>query len=243
MGDLPLFDPFKALDEVRRECGSELPQKLPQPLAGAIHEQDQKLNPTSAASAASAGVPSVRELAGARVKEEERKENLIISYTYARPEPAHSLATASTHIEAAEAAEAAEVLLSHSKGSCFAENSAAEVLDGELRKWRFGLSRLSADQVPCPGYTPTGWVSVYGRALEFLDTFGPQAETLGWTAARLFGVHPQLGVVRVDACGALVLPTGSGVRAITATEVALGHLTYREKPGQPAGIPLWEFGR
>lgn len=33
------------------------------------------------------------------------------------------------------------------------------------------------------------------------------------------------------------------VRAITAIEVSFGHPTHREKPGQPRGVPVWEFGR
>jgi hypothetical protein len=76
-----------------------------------------------------------------------------------------------------------------------------------------------------------------------LDQFGPQALALGWTAARLFGVHREAGIIRVDACGALVLTLSGPVRAITATEVSFGHLTYREKPGQPEGVPWWEFGQ
>ncbi|WP_175544146.1 hypothetical protein [Methylobacterium sp. UNC378MF] len=56
-------------------------------------------------------------------------------------------------------------------------------------------------------------------------------------------MHETAGIVRVDACGALVLPITGPVRAITATEIAFGHLTHREKPGQPQGIPWWEFGR
>ncbi|WP_342167227.1 hypothetical protein [Methylobacterium sp. SD21] len=66
---------------------------------------------------------------------------------------------------------------------------------------------------------------------------------MGWTAVRLFGVHPAAGIVRVDTCGALVLPSAGAVRAITATEVSFGHATHREKPGQPQGVPWWEFGR
>ncbi|MGU3663142.1 hypothetical protein ACLBX9_02955 [Methylobacterium sp. A49B] len=112
-----------------------------------------------------------------------------------------------------------------------------------LPHWRSGLSRLSGEHPPCPGYRGDEWVAVLRGALRFLDTFGVQAEALGWTAARLFGVHRQAGIIRVDACGALVLPIAGPVRAITATEIAFGHLTHREKPGQPQGVPWWEFGR
>ncbi|ONF46473.1 hypothetical protein RSM1_24455 [Methylobacterium radiotolerans] len=113
----------------------------------------------------------------------------------------------------------------------------------QLRKFRDGLASLSPDRPPCPDYRPGEWAAVLSRADDFLDAFGLQALELGWTAPRLFGVHPQAGIVRVDACGALVLPISGPVRAVTATSISFGRLTYREKPGQPVGVPLWEFGR
>lgn len=112
-----------------------------------------------------------------------------------------------------------------------------------LALWRAGLGILSPHRAPCPGYRGGEWSRVYDRARVFLDTYGTQAEALGWTASRLFGVHPSAGIVRVDACGALVLPAGGEVRAITATEIRFGHLTHREKPGQPEGVPLWRIGQ
>ncbi|MDP4026329.1 hypothetical protein Q8W71_27270 [Methylobacterium sp. NEAU 140] len=123
-------------------------------------------------------------------------------------------------------------------------------VDG-LALWRAGLARLDPARPPCPGYRindRTGaqsgeWSRVLARAVAFLNEFGEQAEALGWTAPRLFGAHAEAGIVRVDACGALALPIGGAVRAITATEISFGHLTYREKPGQPEGLPWWEFGR
>ena len=243
-GDLPLFDPFKALEEIRRErrvsTPPELPQKLPQQVAEAIREQDQRVDPTSATSA---GGPVAHALAPARVKEEERKNNSIITYTYARDEHAQGLATAHAPDGVAEVAEAAEVSLSASDTTISAENGVAEVSQEGLRKWRSALANLSPERPPCPGYRGDEWPRTLARALDFLDAFGVQAEALGWTAVRLFGVHRQAGIVRVDACGALVLPISGPVRAITATEIAFGHLTHREKPGQPQGVPWWEFGR
>ena len=245
-GDLPLFDPFKALEEIRREgsksLGSKLPQKLPQQVAEAIRQQDQKLNSTSATSATSAGGPSPHAVAHARVKEEERKNNIIISYTYAGDEHAQGLAHAHAPGAAAEVAEAAEVSLSHSEQKITPKIEVAEVSPDGLRKWRRGLATLSPDRVPCPDYRGDEWARTLARALDFLDTFGVQAEALGWTTARLFGVHPEAGIIRVDVCGGLVLP-GSAVRAITATEISFGHLTHYWKPHRVAGIPIWEFGR
>ncbi|MGE8128956.1 hypothetical protein ACQKQD_18445 [Methylobacterium sp. NPDC080182] len=112
-----------------------------------------------------------------------------------------------------------------------------------VTQWRAGLDRLDRERPPCPGYRSGEWEAVLARAYAFLDQFGPQAEALGWTSARLFGAHREAGIVRVDACGALVLPISGPVRAITATEVRFGHLTHREKPGQLAGVPWWEWGR
>lgn len=239
-GDLPLFDPFKALEEIRREARVSTSPELPQQVAEAIRKLDQRLDPTSATSATSAGGPVAHAIAHARVKEEERKNNIIISYTYARGEHAHSLAPAHAPDRAAEAA---EVQLSHSDKTISLENGVAEVSQEGLRKWRSALASLSPERAPCPGYRGDEWPRTLARALDFLDAFGVQAEALGWTAVRLFGVHRQAGIVRVDACGALALPISGPVRAITATEIAFGHLTHREKPGQPQGVPWWEFGR
>lgn len=112
-----------------------------------------------------------------------------------------------------------------------------------LALWRTGLALIGPHRAPCPGYRGDEWSRVHRRALAFLDTYGVQAEALGWTAPRLFGVHPSVGIVRVDACGALVLPAGGNVRALTATEISFGHLTHREKPGQPEGVPVWDIAQ
>lgn len=242
-----LFDPFKALEEIRREAGSgamaELPQKLPQPIAEANREHDQWLDSASAASATSADPLHALPPAPARVKEEERKDNSIITYTYARAEAARPRPTPQPHEDPAEVAEAAEVSLSHSKQKRSSKTGSAEVFDGDLRKWLIGLESLSPDRDPCPGYRSSEWPTTLARALAFLDVFGEQAVALGWTAPRLFGVHPAAGIVRVDACGALVLPIAGPVRAITATTIIFGHLTHSTKPGQPEGVPIWSFGR
>ncbi|TXM98973.1 hypothetical protein FV242_27065 [Methylobacterium sp. WL64] len=102
---------------------------------------------------------------------------------------------------------------------------------------------MDPEQAPCPDYRGGEWPRVYARALAFLNQFGPQAEALGWTASRLFGVHEAAGIIRVDACGALVLPTSGAIRAITATEISFGHLTHYWKPHRLTGIPIWKFGQ
>ena len=244
MKDLPLFDPFKALAEIRRQAAEKgpdpLPQKLPQAPAEAITDIGQRVNATSATSATSAGGPNAHDSSRARVNKEKDKKNIIISNTYARE---GGVSRGSDAAGPNGAAEVAEVVLSHSKQTKTPETAVAEVSGGELRKWHSGLAALSSDRAPCPGYRADEWPRVLARARTFLDQFGPQAEALGWTASRLFGVHETAGIVRVDACGALVLPMSGPVRAITATEISFGHLTHRQKPGQPAGVPWWEWGQ
>ncbi|GJD45931.1 hypothetical protein AFCDBAGC_3809 [Methylobacterium cerastii] len=78
--------------------------------------------------------------------------------------------------------------------------------------------------------------SARARTLAFLDAFGEQAKALGWDALRLFSVHPQIGILRVDPCGGLVIPLGGPVRAITATTISFGHMTHRQKLGQLQGV-------
>ncbi len=192
--DLPLFDPFKALEEIRREgrsgAASELPQKLPQQVAEANHQLEHELNPTSAASATSAGGPSARPLAHARVKEEVRKNYPLKSCTYARDEHAQTHTTSRTRFDPAEVAEAAEVSLSHSDHTGSPKIGSAEVLGDDLRKWRSALAAMSPERIPCPGYRPDEWARTLARALDFLDTFGPQAVALGWTAPGCSGSIP-----------------------------------------------------
>ena len=143
----------------------------------------------------------------------------------------------------AEVAEAAEVSSSLCQTTLNHEITSAEVSGARLRKWISAVESLSPDTIPCPDYRLAEWAGTLSRALAFLSTFGPQAEALGWTAPRLFGVHPEAGIIRPDACGGLVLPLGGAVRAITDTEIRFDHLTYRTKPGQPEGVPVWGFGR
>ncbi|WP_125900979.1 hypothetical protein [Methylobacterium indicum] len=112
-----------------------------------------------------------------------------------------------------------------------------------LREWVAGLSQLAPGIVPCRDYRPDEWATVLANAWGFLDTFGPQAEALGWRTHELFGVHPTHGVIRVDACGALVLVVGGPVRAITADAIRFERVTARRRPHAPIGIPIWEAAR
>lgn len=110
-----------------------------------------------------------------------------------------------------------------------------------LAAWREGLAQLRPEKAPCPIYRSEEWAGVLARAHAFLDRFGEEAQALGWTAARLFGVHPRLGTGRIDFCGLLVLPHAGVVEAITATEIRFGRTTSYTTPGRHDGVPWWGF--
>ena len=54
---------------------------------------------------------------------------------------------------------------------------------------------------PCPGFRLDAWARARANALDFIERHGPEAHRLSWTAPELFGVHPEVGVVRVDGWG------------------------------------------
>ncbi|TXM67117.1 hypothetical protein [Methylobacterium sp. WL120] len=80
-------------------------------------------------------------------------------------------------------------------------------------------------------------------AIAFLDKFGDKAAALDWTTLELFGVHLTAGFIRVDYCGALMI-SGERVQAIESEKIRFGMTTYyRNLPGRPVGVPVWEVGR
>lgn len=84
-------------------------------------------------------------------------------------------------------------------------------------------------------------MAVHAAALDFLDRFADDAGALGWTTAQLFGVHPSLGVIRSDYCGALML-SGETVTAVQPNRIVFIRTHYRrDPPGVPEGIPIWAF--
>lgn len=94
---------------------------------------------------------------------------------------------------------------------------------------------------PCPGLTPQKWAAIHEAALDALDRFGAELTEYDWRAPELFGVHPQLGVIRPDFCGALVL-SGERVTSVTADQIRHTQTTYRRHvPGCGKGVPVWTF--
>ena len=85
------------------------------------------------------------------------------------------------------------------------------------------------------------WPRIYQASLVFIERHGKQAEALGWTAAELFGVHPEVGLNRVDCCGALIVARAP-VASVTAEAITYANgLVYRRTPHAGPSVPVWEF--
>ena len=107
--------------------------------------------------------------------------------------------------------------------------------------WREALLALSPDHDPCTGFRPGAWARVWAGALDFIERHGDGAHGLGWTAQELFGVHPVVGVIRVDFTGALLLTVAGRVLAVEVGLIryAIGlafHRAFCE-----ARVPIWAF--
>jgi hypothetical protein len=60
---------------------------------------------------------------------------------------------------------------------------------------------------------------VQANALDFIERHGAEAHRLGWTDVELCGVHPVVGVIRVDHCGALMLTVAGRVESVEAEAI------------------------
>ncbi|KAB1075457.1 hypothetical protein F6X53_25175 [Methylobacterium soli] len=111
----------------------------------------------------------------------------------------------------------------------------------DVQAWRDAFSRLKPSVPPCPGISASAWPPMHEAALDALDRHGAALVEHGWTAPELFGVHPTIGTVRVDFCGAFVLG-GRKVETVLADRINFGLMTYyRNVPGAGVGIPIWDF--
>ena len=107
---------------------------------------------------------------------------------------------------------------------------------------REALSAMRPTGEPCPGISASEWPVLCDRAFDLLEQHGERAVELGWTVEDLFGVHPKLGIRRVDHADALVVGAGRPIGYFDADRMQRGHLNYyRTKPGRRVGIPIWCF--
>ena len=109
------------------------------------------------------------------------------------------------------------------------------------REWRDGVALLDRSEPPCPGFRPGEWKAILRTLRHFMDHCAEGAAARGWAALDLFGVHPVVGAVRVDCCGALMLPGPSSATAITTEAITFGPLVYRKR-AMPQAVLVWEFG-
>ena len=114
----------------------------------------------------------------------------------------------------------------------------------EVAAWRQAFSALKPSVSPCPGLAGPKWQAVHAAALDFLDFYADEAASFGWSTLELFGVHPELGVLRPDYCGALVL-SGEEVSGVEPNRILFQRTHYRrDMAGVPSGgVPLWAFKR
>ncbi|MCC0809108.1 hypothetical protein FPV16_23395 [Methylobacterium sp. W2] len=121
---------------------------------------------------------------------------------------------------------------------------AFKIEPGSPQAWREAFLDMKPSVVPCSGLTPAGWQSVHAACFDFLDKNADEAGRLGWTTLQLFGVHPDLGVIRSDFCGAMVL-SGDLASAVEADFIRFERTRYfRNLPGRPKGaVPIWAVKR
>ena len=112
-----------------------------------------------------------------------------------------------------------------------------------VAEWTQGLARLASTRDPCPGFRTGQWLSVHAAALDFLANTAEAAAALGWTTLELFGVHPVVGVSRVDCCGALTVSGGSPIAEVTPALIRYRNgLAFRRTPPGGPSLPVWAFG-
>jgi len=79
----------------------------------------------------------------------------------------------------------------------------------------------------------------------FLDRWGTNAASLGWTALDVFGVHPSAPAARYDVMGLVPLISGHDVVAITITSATIRRTSGAElvwlRRAQVGAVPLWDL--
>lgn len=112
-----------------------------------------------------------------------------------------------------------------------------------VARWRDALDNLSPHASPCRYLVPAKWAAIREDAIVFCDQHGVEAHRLGWTAAELFAIHPEHGLLRIDYCGALMM-TELHPSAVEPTRIVTARgSAYRNKPEQVWGVPVWEYAR
>ncbi|MEG9501384.1 MAG: hypothetical protein MIN69_05885 [Methylorubrum extorquens] len=118
---------------------------------------------------------------------------------------------------------------------------APDHLPPEAADWRKAFGALRPTSSPCRYLGTTAWANIHEACTDFIERFGAEAVQLGWTAPQLFGVHPQHGTLRIDWCGVMITGGNKAV-GIEPNRILFGNVSgYRNTPGAPTGMPVWEF--
>ncbi len=88
-------------------------------------------------------------------------------------------------------------------------------LPDPVARWRDALDNLSPHASPCRYLAPAKWTAIRESGIDFCNRLGAEAHRLGWTAADLFAVNPEHGMIRLDACG---MPMIAGVPETTGCD-------------------------
>ncbi|WHQ72500.1 hypothetical protein [Methylorubrum extorquens] len=118
---------------------------------------------------------------------------------------------------------------------------ATDPLPPGAAEWRKAFGVLRPTSSPCRYLGTTAWANIHEACTDFIERFGAEAVRLGWTAPQLFGVHPEHGTLRIDWCGVMITGGNKAV-GIELNRILFGNVSgYRNTPGTPTGIPIWEF--
>lgn len=113
------------------------------------------------------------------------------------------------------------------------------------REWVDGVARLRA--MSCPAtLLPEQWHALIDATGRLLDGWGARLAQLGWGATDIFGLDPIRPLDRLDRAGLIAVLPDREVIAITADTITLrtasgATQTFRRKPGQGAGTPIWNL--
>jgi hypothetical protein len=103
------------------------------------------------------------------------------------------------------------------------------------------LAAMPASITPCPGFRTGEWEDMRRRAIVFLHAQEAEATALGWRDIDLLGVHPVVGITRVDYTGALLLGFYP-VASITAEAITYANgLKFLRSSVPEDAVPIWEF--
>jgi hypothetical protein len=116
-----------------------------------------------------------------------------------------------------------------------------------IAAWRAGWATLDANTPPCPGLSADRWRGVHRVGTQFLDPDARPCRALtavecGWTVLGLFGVHRELGAVRGDCSGAILVSGGLSIIAVTAQVIRFqsGLAAYHQAMNESICMPVWD---